>query len=185
MILNFRAACNCEDTVFGAHRPGYHDFKVDYDQINKWIEYVKKNSVERVVCLLSDSELNTYYSVPLLKCYRESFGERNVLWVPVEEMNLCSREDLERIMMFLWDSDRAGKKVVVHCNGGVGRTGFILAAWLVFGRSFDIKAAVTAVKRTGRIPTEACDYGDATYEELYQLLNFCYDLRERKKERDW
>jgi hypothetical protein len=37
----------------------------------------------------------------------------------------------EKAMAFLEAADEAGEKVVLHCSGGQGRTGLILAAWLV------------------------------------------------------
>jgi protein-tyrosine phosphatase len=180
MILNFKAAVNGEDTVFGIHRPGYHDAKVSEDQIKKWVEYVKERGVRRVVCLLSESELNYFFSVPLLRIYEREFGNDKVLWVPIENLHLCTGEQLEKILKFLRESDDVGDRVVVHCNGGVGRTGFILAAWLVYGRGFGIEEALSAVAKTGRIPTEAAEYGEASRKDLFELLNFARRLREEE-----
>lgn len=38
-----------------------------------------------------------------------------------------------KAMDFLEAADAAGEKVVLHCAGGQGRTGLILASWLVRG----------------------------------------------------
>ncbi|MEW6495955.1 MAG: protein phosphatase, partial [Cyanobacteriota bacterium] len=46
-------------------------------------------------------------------------------------------------------------KVVVHCSGGIGRTGHVLAAWLASARGFSNNAAIAAVRKTGRNPYEA------------------------------
>jgi protein-tyrosine phosphatase len=40
-------------------------------------------------------------------------------------------------------------------ESGVGRTGQVLAAWLVCGRGFSPQEAIAAVKQTGRSPYEA------------------------------
>lgn len=37
-----------------------------------------------------------------------------------------------KILPFLLEADKQSEKVVVHCSGGVGRTGLVLAAWLVY-----------------------------------------------------
>ncbi|MEH2433087.1 MAG: hypothetical protein V7K25_02320 [Nostoc sp.] len=70
--------------------------------------------------------------------------------------------------------------VVVHCSGGIGRTGHILAAWLVSVRGLSNQAAINAVKKTGRNPYEAAlvavfrGRNPLTFvKELDMLLNDC------------
>jgi len=45
----------------------------------------------------------------------------------------------------LVEADKQGAKVVVHCSGGIGRTGHVLAAWLVSGRDYQTYA-IAAVR---------------------------------------
>ncbi|MBW4617842.1 MAG: dual specificity protein phosphatase family protein [Cyanosarcina radialis HA8281-LM2] len=61
---------------------------------------------------------------------------------------------VRQILPFLTIANQQNEKVVVHCSGGIGRTGHILAAWLVAGRGFSSKSAISAVKQTGRNPYE-------------------------------
>jgi protein-tyrosine phosphatase len=58
----------------------------------------------------------------------------------------------------------------VHCSGGSGRTGHILAAWLVHHRGLSVDDALDAVISTGRNPWEAVHCGNATEEQLRCLL---------------
>jgi protein-tyrosine phosphatase len=74
---------------------------------------------------------------------------------------------------------------VVHCSGGIGRTGHVLAAWLVAGRGFSRHSAITAVKRRGRNPYEAVIAAPfkgrnpwKVAAELNRLLEDCERLRE-------
>ncbi|WP_236738912.1 protein-tyrosine phosphatase family protein [Chroogloeocystis siderophila] len=47
----------------------------------------------------------------------------------------------QKILPFVRTANKQDEKVVVHCAGGVGRTGHVLAAWLVSGRGFSNKDA--------------------------------------------
>jgi hypothetical protein len=87
---------------------------------------------------------------------------------------------IDRILPFLASANSKGERVVVHCSGGIGRTGQVLAAWLVSGRGFYNKQAIAAVKKTGRNPYEAaivaCLKGRNPWlvvEELNALLDDC------------
>jgi protein-tyrosine phosphatase len=56
---------------------------------------------------------------------------------------------------FLVEANQSNQKTVVHCSGGIGRTGQVLTAWLIAGHGFSIELAITTVKKTGRNPYEA------------------------------
>ncbi|MDJ0573055.1 MAG: hypothetical protein QNJ53_29010 [Pleurocapsa sp. MO_192.B19] len=69
---------------------------------------------------------------------------------------------------------------MVHCSGGVGRTGQVLTAWLVAQRAFSNKNAIATVKKTGRNPYEALITGILTgqnpckaAQNFHALLNDC------------
>jgi protein-tyrosine phosphatase len=76
-----------------------------------------------------------------------------------------------KILPFLKGCDAEKQKVVVHCSGGSGRTGHVLAAWLVFGRGWAYADAIAAVKKSGRNPFEAIQSGNARPEDLEKLLS--------------
>lgn len=63
-------------------------------------------------------------------------------------------------------------RTVVHCSAGSGRTGHVLAAWLVYRHGLtenEALRAVTHVADVQRNPFEAVDR-EATHEALYALL---------------
>lgn len=115
---------------------------------------MQHQNIQRVCCLLTANQLNRY--ADLLDVYRQAFGIDRVCWVPIEDFTYVEPEIfIDQILPFLTTADRQNERVVVHCSGGIGRTGHILAAWLLAGRGFSSKLAIVAVKKTGRNPHEA------------------------------
>ncbi len=111
-------------------------------------------NIKRVCCLLSPAQINHYSG--LLKVYRDHFGLSQICWTPIEDFQWVDYETLsQKILPFLSTANQHHEKVVVHCSGGVGRTGQVLAAWLVYERGFSPQEAIAAVKQTGRNPHEA------------------------------
>ena len=174
-IYKFAAAWEHEPIVFGASRPGYSN-----KQVLDWVEFMKCQGIKRVCCLLPDNQLARYSA--LLDTYQQEFGIIHVCWAPIADFHLSDKETLtKKILPFLADAEKLGEKVVVHCSGGIGRTGHVLAAWLVSGRGLSNKAAITAVKRTGRNPYEAAivavTRGRNPFKavgDLNALLNDCH-----------
>lgn len=99
---------------------------------------------------------------------------------------LGSRQTLtQQILPFLAIANQRKEKVVVHCSGGVGRTGHVLAAWLVSGRGYSNQQAIAAVRKTGKNPYEAAIAGILkgrnpwkSVAELNALLDDCRRIGE-------
>jgi atypical dual specificity phosphatase len=51
--------------------------------------------------------------------------------VPIEDMTAPSQEDLERAVSAILKARSQGMGVAVHCAAGLGRTGVVVAAYLV------------------------------------------------------
>ncbi|MBW4561302.1 MAG: dual specificity protein phosphatase family protein [Mojavia pulchra JT2-VF2] len=173
-MYKFAPAWESEAIVFGSARPGYSSEKV-----NQWIEFMQSQDIKRVCCLLSYTQLNRYSD--LLGVYRQKFGMDEVCWTPIEDFQFADYETLtQQILPFLVVANQRNEKVVVQCSGGVGRTGHILAAWLVSGRRLSNQAAISAVRRTGKNPYEAAIFAGLkgrnpwkVIAELNTLLDDC------------
>lgn len=162
----FAAASAREATVFGSRRPGFPFPLVPERVVTRWIVYMQAQGITRVLCLLPTRQLRGYHQ--LIETYRQSFGTANVCWSPIDDFTLANITALtQMIIPFLAESEREQQRVVVHCSGGVGRTGHILAAWLVSSRGMSNEQAIEAVRQTGRNPRESRDPG------LERLLDAC------------
>ncbi|HEY8504425.1 MAG TPA: dual specificity protein phosphatase family protein, partial [Gemmataceae bacterium] len=79
-----------------------------------------------------------------------------VVHVPVPDMEAPTPEQLARCVSAIRKANEAGMGVAVHCTAGLGRTGSILAAYLV-SKGLSAEEAMTQVRelRPGSIETEA------------------------------
>jgi protein-tyrosine phosphatase len=169
-MYKFAAASATEQIVFGSARPGSTD-----RQVAQWVEFMRDRDIRRVCCLLSASQLNRYSD--LLTIYRQNFGIDRICWAPVDDFRLVDRQLLfHHILPFLTDADRSHQKVVIHCAGGVGRTGQILAAWLVAGRGYSRTSAIDTAIQMGRNPYETVIAAPFWGRNPWQVLTELHSL---------
>jgi protein-tyrosine phosphatase len=174
-MYKFAPASQQEMIVFGSGRPGYGE-----EQIQEWLEFMMGQGIQRVCCLLPESQLAPF-TTSLLDTYRQTFEPHRVCWSPIEDFQLSDRATLtEVILPFLTEADRLGEKTVVHCAAGIGRTGQVLSAWLVYARGFTNQKAIASVRKTGRNPYEAAIAAALkgknplkVIDQLNALLNDC------------
>jgi protein-tyrosine phosphatase len=178
--FNFSPASNEEKFVYGAQRPGYPSrSSIPDTEVGQWVAFMRQQGIARVCCLLEDQL--SYYQSDLLASYKGSFGEEAVCGAPIRDFTLAEEELLnETILPFLDDSVSREEKVVVHCSAGSGRTGHVLATWLVYGRQMTNDEATAAVIAMGRNPHEAAGSGPAGVASLDSLLNACRDAATRR-----
>ncbi|MEN9870315.1 MAG: hypothetical protein RLZZ171_1303 [Cyanobacteriota bacterium] len=149
-MYKFAPATRQESIIFGAARPKYTQ-----KSIAQWIKFMQQQEISRVCCLLESKQL-TRYPIDLLETYRQEFAAKYVLWQPIKDFQLPPAKILiDRIIPFLISAEQNQQKTVVHCSGGVGRTGIVLASWLVSQRGYSNQEAIFAVQQNKRNPKEA------------------------------
>jgi len=159
MMHNFSPAAEDERIVFGACRPNHPRRAPPDSSVDDWVRHVQERDVERVCCLLDETQLSEYDD--LLDTYVAGFGADRVTHAPIGDFSVVDRRTLhETILPFLDASKAASERVVVHCSAGSGRTGHVLALWLAHDRGCSVEDAVAEVRRMGRRPLEAASRAD-------------------------
>ena len=108
-----------------------------------------------VVVLVEDWELN--YDVQVW----HTFGV-NVKHLPIPDFGTPSLDDLQELIEWIKEETDDGNAVVVHCVGGIGRSGMVAAAYLI-SKGFGITEAIEHVKT--RV------HGALEIEEQVELLH--------------
>lgn len=90
----------------------------------------------------------------------------NYLHVPIDDMGIPHTSEIDRFVVFVDEVKKSGKGVVVHCGAGIGRTGMMLACYLV-SQGQSTKNAIEAVRRArpGSIETTEQELAIYDYEQ--------------------
>jgi protein-tyrosine phosphatase len=123
--------------------PGRVDLESD-------LKMISDNGVQNVVTLVSSEELSKYGVPGLL----ERFGALNieVLHSPVTDYGLPSVEQAKTIISWVHKRVKAKENVLIHCVGGLGRSGTIMA---VYARAYLGKTGEEAIQFVRSIRGEA------------------------------
>ncbi len=100
--------------------PGRVDLDADLEQITN-------NQITNVVTLVSDEEL-VKYKVPTLLTRYESL-DLNVLHSPIADYGLPDVAHMKSILQWVQKKVKAKENILIHCVGGLGRSGTVMAIY--------------------------------------------------------
>lgn len=137
------------------------------------VRLVEHHRVDVLVCLLEDHEL-ARYGIPDLLSEARAHG-LFVLRLPILDGGvLPDLKPVQKVVKQMTSHLDAGQNVVVHCAGGLGRTGTVAGCWLVSqGMS-----AIEAIDTLHRVRSRNCP--ETTEQEKF-IAVFAERLGEFKR----
>jgi hypothetical protein len=111
----------------------------------------QEHGADVLVSLMEDFEYG-YYGIPEL-LEGGSYGGLEILRFAIPDMGVPREAESQEFAIFIREVVsrlEAGKTVVVHCRGGLGRTGVVAACVLVALGNHDADGAIQEVRRARR-----------------------------------
>lgn len=91
----------------------------------------------------------------------------NYLHIPTEDLSAPDMEKIDSVVDFIHQRLECDVPVMVHCAAGIGRTGTILACYLIKYQNHSAKNAIDKVrkKRPGSVQSESQEIAISLYEK--------------------
>jgi protein-tyrosine phosphatase len=129
----------------------------------------EKHETEVLVSLMEDHEYHGYRIPELLE--RDSIGGIEILRFAIKDMGVPREVESERFPAFVQEVVQRlerGQNIVVHCRGGLGRTGTLVACVLVALGRHTADEAIAAVRkaRKGTVQTREQEDFVRLFEEM-------------------
>ncbi|VVC03045.1 Dual specificity phosphatase, catalytic domain [Candidatus Burarchaeum australiense] len=129
-----------------------------YNHIDEDLKWLKAQGVGAIVTL-TEQRLSS-----------EKLGSFEYLHIPVIDMTAPTFAQMDKFVKFAARMIRKNKAVVAHCHAGIGRTGTMLACYLV-SAGYEPRKALEQVKRTRGY--------DLFTPEQYEAVELYYWAKER------
>ena len=145
------------EICLSAFRGREHTNVFSIDLMEEFFDFLDSNRYMSLVSLVEVHEFDQFISYPK---FEEKIGKRNFSWFfhPLKDMTAPDeifRERFFETQSHLLENLRSGKKIAIHCKGGLGRSGTI-AALLLRHLGFSAEKSIELVRksRPGAIETE-------------------------------
>jgi len=119
------------------------------------IEWIFQQGVKDIVTMTENSLPKSW------------INEENYLHVPTEDLSAPDMEKIVSTVDYINQKINENSPVMVHCAAGIGRTGTILACYLIKYEKFSAKKAIDKVRkeRPGSIQSESQELAVTFFEK--------------------
>jgi protein-tyrosine phosphatase len=125
---------------------------------------LKRQGVSHILTLITADEVLAYGVDGLLAAYAAAgFMTRHL---PILDQSVCSPAEMKQVVSWLGENTAAGARVLIHCVGGLGRSGLVAACYLM-EQGLAAEAAITAV-RQARSPRAIESEAQEAFVRAYQ-----------------
>ncbi len=122
------------DMVAGSAMPGRHG------ALKKDLTKLKEEGIELIVNL-------TCTTLQIPSEFKDAFS---VVHMPIVDGHPPQSEQLNQIMDIVRDAVDTGKRTVIHCRGGMGRTASVIVPLLMEHENLSLEEAVEEARKSGR-----------------------------------
>jgi len=132
-----------------------------YDPNKKVIDIWKKEQFDWIICLCKKDEFLRKAKDTQDNIYTSIYSEYKCINFPIENYKIPT--SFKHLLIVLGEIDRLiieGNKCVIHCSAGVGRTGLLIACYLIYrGKSIEEAIKITRNNITPALKmSEQLDY---------------------------
>ena len=120
--------------------PGRKDFSRSLDDD---IYRLKKEGVSHILSLVIDDELVTYGVEGLFDAYQQAGF--SLLRLPIFDQGACTLSEMSNAVRWLDANLSTGANILIHCAGGLGRSGMVAASYLKY-KGMDSDDAIRSVR---------------------------------------
>ncbi|MDQ3884239.1 MAG: dual specificity protein phosphatase 23 [Thermoproteota archaeon] len=122
-----------------------------------------------------DKGIKSIVTVREVRLPREWFDGADIDYhhLVVEDYGAPTVEDIDELVNFIDNKIRIGKAVLVHCAAGKGRTGTVLAAYMIKKQNLTAEQAIEKIRiiRPGSVQSIVQETALSMYEKYLKINN--------------